>query len=255
MFNVSQEKLINGFSESPFSHVVIDDFLDLSVAKAIEHEFFDYDNEVWHVYSNPIEEKKTCNQWNLFPPTIYQFFFHLHSKSFTDLLNSAFGAKLETDPGLHGGGLHCHRGGGNLNPHLDYSMHPKLHKQRKLNIIFYCSSDDGLLESETGALGLYAGDKNGPRELMAEVQPLFNRAVIFDTTQMSWHGLTRPLPKNANFTRKSLAAYYLQEPEEGCEKRSRALFAPRDWQANDETVAKLIKARSEGSTASSVYRT
>jgi glutamyl-tRNA synthetase len=32
---------------------------------------------------------------------------------------------------LHGGGLHCHKAGGKLNTHLDYSLHPKLNLQRK----------------------------------------------------------------------------------------------------------------------------
>ena len=39
--------------------------------------------------------------------------------------------------GLNGGGWHIHANGGKLNPHLDYSMYPKLPYQRKLNIIVY----------------------------------------------------------------------------------------------------------------------
>jgi len=30
-----------------------------------------------------------------------------------------------------------HAAGGNLNPHLDYSIHPKMGLQRKLNVIIY----------------------------------------------------------------------------------------------------------------------
>jgi hypothetical protein len=47
---------------------------------------------------------------------------------------------LYPDPGLHGGGWHMHGAGGNLNPHLDYSIHPKSGLMRKLNIIIYLSN-------------------------------------------------------------------------------------------------------------------
>ena len=47
---------------------------------------------------------------------------------------------LISDPGLNGGGWHIHKQGGKLNTHLDYSLHPKLVLQRKINIIIYLNS-------------------------------------------------------------------------------------------------------------------
>jgi Rps23 Pro-64 3,4-dihydroxylase Tpa1-like proline 4-hydroxylase len=157
------------------------------------------------------------------------------------------------DPGLHGGGLHIHKSGGNLNPHFDYSIHPKLKKQRKINIIYYCSSDPGLRESGTGQLGLWSGDEQSPKKLNKIVEPIFNRAIIFDTTQNSWHGIVDPLPEDCLFSRKSLAIYYLQEPAENCDPRTRALFAPREWQCDDKNVIELIKERSSEATYASAY--
>lgn len=253
--NFDEKELRCGLSRQPFDHVVIDNFLQPAEAAKIEREFFPYDSEDWHVYSNAIEEKKTCNQWNLFGPAIYQFFLEVNSSRFVNFVNSIFDLDLIPDPGLHGGGLHCHKGGGNLNPHLDYSIHPKAGLQRKINLIYYCSSDTGLAESGTGDLGFWAGDASRPFELIKTVKPTFNRAVLFDTTQFSWHGLVNPLPADAQFARKSLAAYYLQVPVEGCDRRSRALFAPRIDQTVDRELINLIRARGDGSTASSVYIT
>ena len=42
---------------------------------------------------------------------------------------------LLPDNGLNGGGWHIHANGGKLNPHLDYSMHPKLPYQRKIILL------------------------------------------------------------------------------------------------------------------------
>ena len=59
-------------------------------------------------------------------------------------------------PGLHGGGWHLHARGGKLNVHLDYSVHPKLHLERRLNLIVYLAQ--GWDPAWGGALGLWTHD-------------------------------------------------------------------------------------------------
>jgi len=88
------------------------------------------------------------------------------------------GYSFYIDHGLHGGGWHIHGHGGNLNPHLDYSIHPKMKLMRKLNIIIYMSKE--LDDTHGGHLGLWDHDltRNGPGKLVKEIQPKFNRAVI-----------------------------------------------------------------------------
>jgi hypothetical protein len=44
---------------------------------------------------------------------------------------------LESDPHLHGGGLHFHPPGSRLEMHLDYSIHPISKKERRVNLIVY----------------------------------------------------------------------------------------------------------------------
>ena len=94
---------------------------------------------MWHEYGNAIEVKKVCNNWNEFPKKTYGVFSYLNSIQFVDFLsNNLFEkCKLQSDSGLNGGGWHIHSRGGKLNTHLDYSLHPKLGLQRKLNIIVY----------------------------------------------------------------------------------------------------------------------
>jgi 2OG-Fe(II) oxygenase superfamily len=237
----------------PFSYAVIDNFFSEDLADSLESEFPDYESDVWHVYKNQIEDKKTINDWNKFGGVTYRCFNYLNSPDFVNVLSRFSATNLMSDPGLNGGGWHIHGNGGNLNPHLDYSIHPKLKKQRKLNIIIYLSRN---LKSEHGGqLGLWEHDvkNNAPGKLSYEVDPKFNRAIIFDTTQNSWHGMSRMLKTPDGIFRKSLAVYYLCEPPENTDPRGKALFAPREEQKNDTEVADLIKKRSQVSSASSVY--
>jgi Rps23 Pro-64 3,4-dihydroxylase Tpa1-like proline 4-hydroxylase len=223
----------------PFDHCVVDEFLTAETLAGVSDEFLSPDSLKWFRYNNAIEDKMALNDWNSFPKTTYDLFSYMTSPEFVGALSDLTGTRLYADPGLHGGGWHCHGTGGNLNPHLDYSIHPKLGLQRKLNIIVYVSDD--LKEEHGGHLGLYKRDNT----LVKEVVPKYNRAVIFDTSQDSWHGMSRPLTQPEGIYRKSLAVYYLCDPEPNCDPRMRALFAPREDQKNDSEVLRLIESRAK----------
>jgi hypothetical protein len=91
--------------------------------------------------------------------------------------------------------------------------------------------------------------------LVRSIEPKFNRAVIFDTTQNSWHGLVNAIPNGISVIRKSLATYYLTEPASNCDSRSRAMFSPREDQKGNLAIEETIKKRSNESTFSEVYVT
>lgn len=230
----------NGY---PFDHAIVDNFFDENVANKLEDEFLGYEDERWFFYNNAIENKKALNDWRLFPETTYNVFRELMSPKFVDLLSDFVGMQLYVDPSLHGGGWHIHGTGGVLNPHLDYSIHPKAKLQRKLNIIVYLSSD--LKPEHGGHLGMWINNNNAPGKLIKEVEPTYNRAVIFDTTQDSWHGMSRKLTQPNGIYRKSIAVYYLTEPTDEASQRNRALFAPTSEQINDDKIIKLIIERSK----------
>ncbi len=238
----------------PFSHIIIDNFFNKEIAKNLEKEFPNFDNNIWKEYGNAIEVKKVCNNWNIFPSLTYKVFDYLNSSDFVNILSkSLFGSNiLSSDAGLNGGGWHIHKRGGKLNTHLDYSLHPKLLLQRKINIIIYLNSN---WKAEwKGNLGFWDNKSSKePGNLQKEVIPFFNRAVIFDTSQNSWHGLPSPLECPNDEFRKSIAVYYLTKPPKNIDKRGKALFAPTEEQKDDKSVLDLIKKRSDINSASSVY--
>lgn len=246
---------MQGFKENfPFDHCVIDNFFNVDFAECLEKEFPDYHSNEWFHYDNPLEEKKALNDWNTFPYHTYQLFRYLVSPDFVTMLSDLVGTKLFADPGLHGGGWHIHCGGGNLNPHLDYSIHPKCSLQRKINIIIYLSRE---FQPEFGGeLGLWEHDyeRNLPGDLAKSIAPLFNRAVIFDTTQNSWHGMVSRITTQKEIYRKSLAIYYLTSPDDETDPRQKALYAPRAHQSSDAKVLELIRKRADSKSFSSVYK-
>ena len=172
----------------PYDHLVIDDFFPLDKARKLSQEFPEYDSNLWYQYKNPLENKKSSNNWWDFPPETYKTFCFLNSCEFLNTLREKTGIqKLYPDIGLHGGGWHIHDRGGKLNIHLDYSIHPKSGLQRKLNLIVKDGKVNGVVVLSYG----HIITKKYP--LRREYYNVFNRAILFDTTQNSWHGLPQPL--------------------------------------------------------------
>lgn len=230
----------------PFNHIVIDNFFVPEIAQKISDQFPSYEDSFWYAHNNVVEVKKLVNHWDRFPPETYQAFSYLNSSEFLDNLKKLSDLKtIYSDNGLNGGGWHMHNNVGKLNVHKDYSIHPKLGLWRKLNLIVYLSKE---WKSEWGgALELWSHDKENDKPLRKEkaLDVKFNRAVIFDTTQDSWHGLPEEMKAPEGHFRKSLAIYYLTDPDKNAEPRKRALFTASEKQLGDKRVEEFIKKRSE----------
>tara|TARA_R110000851_G_scaffold309984_1_gene469599 strand:+ start:4691 stop:5473 length:783 start_codon:yes stop_codon:yes gene_type:complete len=236
----------------PFFHTQIDNFLPEDLARNLSDEFLSYDDAKWFSYFNKIEDKKLLSDWRQFPKETYQFFTFLNSPFMLETLSNMVGVQLYPDHGLHGGGWHIHASGGKLNPHLDYSLHPQMGLQRKLNLILYLCDDWN--ESYGGHFGLWDSNPDGTAKNMCKEIPMgFNRAVLFDTTQNSWHGMSRPVTCPEGKYRKSIAVYYLTEPVGEVDPRSRALFTPTEEQMGDSEIEELIAKRSDIKTSKEVY--
>ena len=239
----------------PYDYCVVDNFFDVDLANELSNEFPDFDDPIWHQYDNPIEIKKVSNLWNIFPPTTYHVFNQLNSPEFVNYLAKISNIdNLYADNGLNGGGWHMLKNGGKLNPHLDYSLHPKMPLQRKINLIVYLNQN--WKEGWGGELGLWSSAEDGTKPIKIEktITPIFNRAIFFDTTMHSWHGLYNIVNSPPEEFRKSLAIYYLTDPPEDVDERGKALFAPTEDQVGDSQVEELIKKRSDVNSASEFYK-
>ena len=67
-------------------------------------------------------------------------------------------------------------------------------------------------------------DNKKPLEKVKEIQPIFNNALLFDTTQKSWHGFPEPINPPVGKMRKSIALYYMTDITSSAEERYRAHY-------------------------------
>ena len=236
------KKALNYFNKiKPFPYVIVDDFLNINLAKTIEKNFPNLDEKKLWSYKNYCEIKKATDNWNLFPPQAYQLLSVLNSHAFLEIIKKKIKIKnLYADYGLNGGGFHIMGEKGKLNPHLDYVIHPKLNLMRKFNLIIFFNLK--WKQSNGGELCLYEKNyknKKLPGKLVKKIEPKFNRAVLFDTSQTSWHGVNDV----KNMIRKSMAVYYLVDKKLKTEKRYKALYSPLKNQMNNKKVKMFIKMR------------
>jgi len=248
-------KNLNDFcSKKPFPYAVIDNFFKKDIANKLEKEFPEYNDKNLHEYKNYCEIKKTSNSWNLFPPLTYKIFTFLNSSKMTNFFSKKLGiSKVFPDYGLHGGGWHLMSHKGKLNPHLDYFIHPKANLQRKFNLIIFLSK--GWKKNWGGETCFYNKNKKNnkiPGVVSKKIYPKFNRAIFFDVSKQSWHGVLQPKKK---ITRKSMAVYYLINPaKKDLSSRKKALYAPTDKQKNNKKILNFIKLRSSSKHFSKVYK-
>lgn len=227
---------------NPFEHIVIDNFLEDSYAEKIAELFPKIDN-TWHEYKNPIEVKYAFDDINNLPFELKNYFYYLSTYEFSNIIKNITTINtLEYDEYLNGAGIHAHPRYGRLNIHLDYEKHPVSGKERRLNIILFMSKDWNI--NWNGANELWNNDVS---KCISKTDIKFNRAILFKTNDISWHGLPDKLLCPENIFRKSLAYYYVapltsQKTEEQYRKKAKFIKRPED--PYDENIQKLYEIRS-----------
>jgi Rps23 Pro-64 3,4-dihydroxylase Tpa1-like proline 4-hydroxylase len=196
---------------SPFPSIFLDNFINEEAADKALSEFPRVKDNGWIHYVHVNEKKHGLNKRDLLPNAVREVIDALNTEEFVKELSDFTGIpNLEADDMLEGGGLHQTQKGGFLNIHADFTVHPhKENYRRRVNIILYLNKNWG--DDWGGNLELW------DREMKAcesKIAPLFNRAVIFNTDDTSYHGLPDPLNCPDDESRKSIALYYFTKEEQ-----------------------------------------
>jgi hypothetical protein len=210
----------------PFPHVVFDDFFDPRLLELVLEEFPKPGEIRWQSFDNAQEIKLASSREGSFGPATRLLMYHLNSMTFLEFLSSVTGIdNLIPDPGFEGGGLHQIVRGGKLGVHADFNKHRDFGLDRRLNLLLYLNKD--WREEYDGQLQLWNRDMS---RCEAKVLPIFNRVMVFGTTDFTYHGHPDPLQCPEGMTRKSLALYYFSNgrPAEEVTGEHSTIFLPRD---------------------------
>jgi len=192
----------------PFRHVVIDDFLAAEYCASLLAQFPPFESGNARNEAGELGSKSTVERIRTIGPAYAALDDVLQTREFLDLIGRITGIpKLLYDPWYFGGGTHENRNGQDLDAHVDFNRHPIERWHRRLNLIVYLNHEWN--DAWGGSLQLHT-DPRATDDRITTITPLYNRAVIFETTEWSWHGFPRiAMPDDRReLSRRSVALYF-----------------------------------------------
>ena len=216
---------------TPVRHVAIDGFLDEAVAQQLLDDF-PRPGEMPKSRDYMFSDKRELSTLDRHSEASRSVHKALTSPEFVEFLGELVGHEVFIDPEYAGGGFHAGAAGSFLDLHTDFNIHPA-HPNwlRELNILIYLNP--GWDESWGGELQL----TDDPQRPCVTVAPLFNRAVIMESTDTSFHGYQR-LSFPEGTARRSLAAYAYSLVPDGSVTRRTTNWVPQDANAMKALLAR-----------------
>ena len=223
----------------PFKHIILDNIFDDRLLERVCGEIPRIDDETW--VHESAEHIKQINHRS--PVTLgesaTELVTLLHSAAFLYLLSEITGIwELLPDPYLQGGSYHVVPRGGFFKIHADRNVAYSTGLLRRLALMLYLNKDwkpeyGGQFElwNETGT------------QRAKSVEPIFNRCLIFEVTDTSYHGLPQPVACPPGRTRNSFAVYYhtVTKVEDGKIKDHTSVYAPAPYRDSGFSVRKLAR--------------
>ncbi len=208
----------------PFRHIAIDNFCDPAwLTRMLDEEEPTFGNRDWFYHRHYDQKTYSKTIVPAFSPVTRALLDVLGSARFHGFMEGLTGtAGLHLDKDVEDGGLAWTGRGGFLGVHTDMLGHPKHETwRRRYNLILYLNRD-------------WKPEYNGQLELWdpkvtrceASIEPLFNRAAIFEVTNTGYHGVPKPIACPEGMYRKTFALYYFTEGAARNEQRY-FYFKPR----------------------------
>lgn len=228
----------------PFPHIALDHFLPTAMIEGmLEHFPVDakaHDKVYQKGYGGTHKRQTLPYDCDEYVRNAFSFFNSAAMLQFLEGITNIRG--LLPDPYFSGGGLHETAKGGLLGIHADFRVNENLQLLRRVNVLIYLNKD--WQEAYGGNLELW------DREMKANVKsvaPIFNRCVIFNTDEDSFHGHPDPLTTPDGLTRRSIALYYYTatgiDNDSGESRHTRYVARPNDSEQVKADVRKLAKKR------------
>ena len=217
---------------SPFPHVVIDSFLNESIAENILENF--PDTSAMHLSRHYMfGNKYELSPWRHISDCFQVLYEELSSPRFQTFISQIASENLFTDPNLLGA-IHQGINGSYLDMHTDFNLHPYNQTWiHSLTVLIYLNKN---WQQE------YGGDLQLRSKLVGEnfkVSPDFNRCVIMLSDDKTYHGYSKmSLPPAV--TRKSITVQlYKQGTSTKRLTRKTTTWVPAETSILKHYIAKL----------------
>ncbi|HAI76528.1 MAG TPA: proline hydroxylase [Microscillaceae bacterium] len=219
----------------PYNHLVMDNFLLPEVAERLFEHFPAIEVLNKH-YKGLNENKSEGSNFNDFDVSLQQLRQEIMSPEVAQWVSqiTSIEGVFVTDDKL-GTGLHQGSDGSFLDIHIDFNIHNEKNVHRRLNMLIYFNKD---WKAEYGG-DLEMWDAQMTR-CEKKVAPLFNRCVIFETNEISYHGYSKmSLPEGV--TRKSFYTYFYTELRDGAAGYHDTVFKAKPEDSTAKKVGTKLK--------------
>ena len=174
----------------PFRHVVVDGFLEPSACEALLRDFPPFEERYARDEHGGVGRKAVVERVKGVSPFYRSFHDYIESAPFLDAMSRLTGIRdLIADPTLFGGGTHENLDGQGLDVHVDFNIDERRMLHRRVNLLIYLNHE--WEDAWGGAIELHSDPFNPAVDDIKSFLPLFNRAVLFETNEFSWHGFRR----------------------------------------------------------------
>lgn len=192
----------------PFKHVVIEDFFEPAFAEKLLADFPTFDPHLARNEIGLVGGKAVQTNIRVISPVYQELYAVIGSQPFLEFVSRLSGIPdLILDPKMYGGGTHDNQHGQELDPHVDFNYDEAQQLHRRLNLIVYMNHD---WQSQWGgALEIHSNPRDPDTNRIRSYDPLFNRCVMFETNEYSWHAFPKinlP-PDKRHLSRKSISIY------------------------------------------------
>jgi Rps23 Pro-64 3,4-dihydroxylase Tpa1-like proline 4-hydroxylase len=215
----------------PYRHLKIENFLDESFASSLYENFPGLDL-MSRKYAGLNENKAEGAGFENFHPGFNQLKATLNTPEFYKALSTITGiADLYSVDDALGMGVHQGIDGSYLDIHIDFNIHHVRNIHRRVNLLIFLNKN--WKEEYGGSIELWNADVS---KLENSYLPLFNRCVIFETSEISYHGYGK-IHVPPGESRKSFYGYFYTDLREGAAGYHDTVFKARP----EEGLAKKIK--------------
>lgn len=223
----------------PFKHIVLDSLFTNEFLYGVCLEIPKVEDETWVA-----EHDDNIRQFNhrspvSLGPAASDLVNILHSAAFLYFLSEITGIwELLPDPYLQGASFHIVPRGGHFDVHADRNVAYGTGLVRRLGLMLYLNK--GWKTEYGGQFELW--NETGSQHVKS-VEPIFNRVLLFEITETSFHGLPTPVACPEGQTRNSFAVFYhtALRAEDSKLKTHTSIYAPSFYRHKKFSMRELAK--------------